>query len=158
MSVGYRSRVLIMILAAALGVFRAFIFEDPSLATSVVLWVLFMTMAFGLLLIPPMVLIMMEVARMIWKSDELLRPSWRTDFLKRFCAGDPLHVIHVVGWAAIVYTLVLLGAHYLLYQSVAVLAVFQLPAGFGVLLGVWLSVLVLKKHYAVVPTENSIRP
>lgn len=140
-----------MTVAAIVGAARVFLFEEPFVPTSTFLIGLVITVPFGLLVAPCAVVMMAWTACAIWKPNELQRPSWQSEFFKRFRADDVLHVIHVVGWAAVIHTLVILGAHYVLYESLAVIALFQLPAGLGVLLGVRVSVVAFAKYRRPAP-------
>ena len=132
---GFRTRLVILGVAACIGVARALAFEDPALPSPSVLWALLFAAFFGLVLVPLAILAMVAIAQAIWRPAELTAVTWRTDFWQRLRAGDPLHAFHLVAWMAIVNVVTSLVTHYLCYGSLSVLTLFMAPAAIGVLGG-----------------------
>ena len=142
--------IVFLVLAATGGVFRAWLFEDPSMPMSTLLIVTAVLLVTMVLFVVGGGVANAAVARLLlrYPSAKVIAGPGRAAFIRRWWwAGEAMHRVEIVAWALIANTVALLVAHCVLYRQFSGLSLFQFATAAGILLGVRLMPLVLGRLF-----------
>ena len=147
---------LFIVVAGAAGVVRTLIFQDPSPPASERMFVIAFGIVFGVVVTPLAVLLIVVAHRAVLGIRTHRIPPVSEGFFQRILRKSPMHFIHIIGWASVIHAMTVLVTHYLYHGEISIVAIFVLPSGFGVLIGVWLSWIIFERN--VSKQTNSVPP